>query len=105
MNGTSTGDSFDTLGQGADSPSGMTYNGTYFWTTRTAGEIHKYFFNGTYIEKSFDTDSLNSQPYGITQNGTYFWIGDATDEEIYKYWMNGTYTGDHFDTSTVVLRC
>jgi hypothetical protein len=75
---------------------GITTDGTYLWVVSTLeDEVYKYWTNGTYTGKHFDTlASGNGDPTCLTNDGTYFWITDYHDDDVYKYWMNGTFISD-----------
>jgi hypothetical protein len=101
MNGTYTGNHWDTAGSGAGSPYSITQNGTFFWIADNADEeVYVYWFNGTYTNIHWDIGVVtNNDAEGITTDNNFIWISDWTAQEVFKYYMNGTYTGEHWDTS------
>jgi len=97
MNGTYTGDHFDTSGQSGDS-NGITTNNTFLWIVDWSDkEVYKYTMAGVYVD-SFDTSVQSGGSYGITTNNTFIWVTDLSDDEVIKYTMEGVYVNS-FDIS------
>jgi len=94
--GTYTEEYFSTSGR-----TGITNNGTYFWTTDTVSdEVYKYWMNGTYTGDHFDVAATGlNYPRGITYYNDFLWITDSEDAEVYKFDLDGTYASFSFDTA------
>jgi len=84
MNGTYTGDNFDTAASGNDDPRGMTYYDGYLWISEQSENIYKYYTNGTYIT-NWAPNASNVNPGGLANNGTDLWIGDNTYDGVFRY--------------------
>jgi len=78
------------------SPSGITFDGTYFWIVDwQSNTINKVLAeDGTVLSSipgpstlpSFDTDPnvTNARPFGITWDGVALWVSDHEDDMIYR---------------------
>lgn len=92
MDGTPTGESFDTSSQSND-PYGIETDGEFFWISDPLDrEVYKYFLNGTYTGFSFDTSSQTGYINGIIIiDETQIWVVDYSNDDVDKYWMDGTH--------------
>jgi hypothetical protein len=82
-------------------PSGVTFNGTYFWVVDYVSDtVYRYLANGTYDNWNFSVNSQDTGPYGVTFNGTYFWVVGDSSDKVYRYLANGTYDNWNFSTSS-----
>ncbi|MBR9682880.1 MAG: hypothetical protein GOV02_04340, partial [Candidatus Aenigmarchaeota archaeon] len=92
-----SGETIDISGE-AGTASGITFDGTYFWTT-AGTTVYKYFENGTYTGSTFSIAAQDSSAKGIAFDGTYLWVVGAGNDDIYKYTTGGSYAGTTIDTS------
>jgi len=100
INGTYTGEYFDTNVTGASAvrTSALTSNDEYIWVIHRAhseylnrpySELVKFYLNGTYTGIYYNMTMVDyAEAYGIENDGIYFWITDRINDVIYKYWMN-----------------
>jgi len=88
----SPGPSFQ-FGQGMDNRSGIVWDGSHFWVTRTAGVharpgefvpdyIHKFAPNGTEVASFEFPESLDMSATGLAFDGTYLWLSDAREDRL-----------------------
>ncbi|KKM91875.1 hypothetical protein LCGC14_1224100, partial [marine sediment metagenome] len=95
-----TGTSFDTSSQ-IYVPSGITWDGTYFYVLERYGEVYKYSSTGTYTGIWYDLNlPANDNPNAIVWDGTNFWVVSGSSKAVYKFTDTFTYTGTSFDTSS-----
>jgi len=80
------------------SPTGLFFNGTYFWVSGWSNRVYRYAYNQTYDNYSYDgwnfpagTGNTNI-PSAISFDGIYFWILGwdllGNNDRIYRYVRN-----------------
>ncbi len=100
MDGTDTGESFNTY-SGNSNPADITTDNNYIFITDNNDKgYYKYHINGTYTENFTSLSSEISSIYGIATDGLNIYASNAGGAIIYKYTMAGVYTGTSYDLST-----
>ena len=93
LNGTYTGDSFDTLGSGNGNVYSIGSDNSYIFTVDGVDTlIYEYDLSGTFIDSilNWSTEISKYNTAGIASNGTTIWLSDPTVDEIYQYNFTST---------------
>ncbi len=88
----SAGPSFQ-FGQGLDNRSGIVWDGSHFWVTRTRGVaarpgefvpdyIHKFEPDGTEVASFEFPESLDISATGLAFDGEYLWLSDSLEDRL-----------------------
>tara|TARA_R110000744_G_scaffold141185_2_gene252559 strand:- start:290 stop:1162 length:873 start_codon:yes stop_codon:yes gene_type:complete len=85
----------------AYTPSGITWDGTYFYVINNASGYDVYKFNASGVSQgvAFSVAAQTTNPSSITWDGTSFWVLSDYSNEVLKYNSSGVYQNVSFSTS------
>lgn len=97
MNGTYTGEHWNTLVQGG-AVFGVCSDSSNIWTVDyLTDKLNKYTMGGVYVSQT-SIAGQSGDSKGVATDGNFIWVIDSADSKVYKYTMAGGYTTEWFPT-------
>jgi hypothetical protein len=82
--------SFSVLAQ-SPNPTGVTWDGSYFWVCHSGSFVQKYSATGVYQSQFAVNAQMGTSAEDIVWDGSAFWIMSALYDGVYKYNASGVF--------------